>query len=292
MANSWIITTGPDIGALVEAARHVGGTVTVVAVGNGDGYAGVDAVVNIPLADGLPEEAAAPAVAAAVTAANGDAILAANRGADRVLAGAVAARLGAPVFTNVTAYSDGTFTLGRYGGISIEHVESQGPTVVIMDGGAAVEGDAVAATAAEADGAYDVSIAGEETKEFEAVDFNGAKTIVAIGRGFAAEEDLELAREFVDALGGVPLGCTRPLAEGSDWMPKDTYIGVSGAVIAPELYFAVGISGQLHHTVGATGSGTIVVINEDPTAPYFEESDYGIVGDLYEMLPKLTAAIR
>nr|NLD41115.1 electron transfer flavoprotein subunit alpha/FixB family protein [Actinomycetales bacterium] len=290
MTNCWIITTNAQIGSMVEAARSVGGTVTVLAVGEVEGFAGVDAVVRVPLAEGLPAEAAGPAVADAIAASGAEIVLAPNRGAERVLAGAVAARLVAPVLTGVTGYADGTFDVSRYG-ITVEHTRTVGPVVVIMDGGTEVQGEPVAATEADARGVHDARVTEESSTQARAVNLAAAQRIVAVGRGFRTEEDLQLARDLADAI-GAELGCTRPLAEGSDWMPKNTYIGVSGAVVAPELYIAVGVSGQLHHTAGVNGAGTVVVINDDPSAPYFAESDHGIVGDLYEVLPALTAALR
>lgn len=88
------------------------------------------------------------------------------------------------------------------------------------------------------------------------------------------------------------VACSRPLAEGLDWLGKDRYIGVSGQHIAPELYFAIGISGQLQHMVGVRGAGTIVAINSDPNAPVFKDADYGLVGDLYTIVPALIDALR
>ena len=88
------------------------------------------------------------------------------------------------------------------------------------------------------------------------------------------------------------VACSRPLAEGLDWLHKDRYIGVSGQHIAPELYFAIGISGQLQHMVGVRGAKTIVAINSDPNALVFKEADYCLVGDLYTIVPALTDALK
>lgn len=290
MANTWIITTTAEIASLVEAGRRVGGTVTAVAVGpDAAALAGVDSVLAVPLAEGQPAEALAPAVAAAVAAAPGDLVLVPNRPAERSLAGAVAARHGAAVLSGATAYQDGVLTVPRYGGISIEQVRPAGVTVVVMEGGAAAEGEP-GAVAEAGNEAYPATVTGENAVDAGAVNITQAERLVVAGRGFAAREDLQLARDLADAIGAA-VGCSRPLAEGSDWMPRNTYVGASGQKVAPELYIAVGISGQLHHTVGADGAGTIVVINDDEGAPYFRDADYGIVGDLYEVLPALTEAL-
>ena len=97
------------------------------------------------------------------------------------------------------------------------------------------------------------------------------------GRGFAHEEDLELARSLASAVHG-ELACSRPLAENEKWLPKNTYLGVSGRMVSPKVYFAVGISGQMQHMIG---------VNKDQNAPVFAQADYGLVADLHEALPAL-----
>ena len=117
-----------------------------------------------------------------------------------------------------------------------------------------------------------------------------ASRIVAAGRGFKAEEDLQIARDLAAAL-GAELACSRPLAEGTAWLSKDRYVGVSGMHVAPDLYLAAGISGQVQHTSGMSDSKVVVAVNSDANAPIFEVADYGIVGDLYDVLPAITAAL-
>ncbi|MDP9800753.1 electron transfer flavoprotein alpha subunit [Arcanobacterium wilhelmae] len=289
MAKNWIISTDAQIGALVELAHAHGGTTTVVLLGTAP-ISGVDEVIAIDPA-GKPVEAFAPVVAELVAAGDGDLVLAPNRPAERVLAGAVAARLDAPLLLGLKAVSATGATLSRFGGITTEEVTLAGPAVAVLDGGGEVAGEAVAPTSAAGDGAYAVSVEGEEVSATEAVNLGAAKRIVAAGRGFAAEEDLQLARDLAAALGGA-LAASRPLAEGAGWMPHDSYIGVTGQHVSPELYVAAGISGQLQHTAGMVDSGCVVAINKDENAPIFELADYGIVGDLYEVLPALTAALK
>ena len=123
------------------------------------------------------------------------------------------------------------------------------------------------------------------------VDITAANKLVAVGRGFRKKEDLGLAED----LGGVlkaELACTRGVAEDDHWLPIERYIGISGQTVKPELYVAVGLSGQVQHMVGCRESKIIVAVNNDERSPIFEATDYGIVGDLYEVLPLLTAALR
>ena len=115
--------------------------------------------------------------------------------------------------------------------------------------------------------------------------------MVGVGRGLKAREDLALIEELAHAL-DAEIACSRPVAEGLNWMGKDRYIGSSGARIAPRLYLAVGISGQLQHMVGVTGAETIVAVNSDPNAAIFAQADYGLVGDLYQLVPAITAALK
>ena len=117
-----------------------------------------------------------------------------------------------------------------------------------------------------------------------------ARRVVSVGRGVAAQEDLALVDELAAAL-EAEVGCTRPVAEGSGWMARERYIGVSGALLKPDLFVAVGLSGQIQHMVGANSAKTIVAVNKDKNAPVFKQCDYGIVADLYEVLPKLSAAL-
>ncbi|WP_297155113.1 electron transfer flavoprotein subunit alpha/FixB family protein [uncultured Ellagibacter sp.] len=121
-------------------------------------------------------------------------------------------------------------------------------------------------------------------------DLSKADVVVAAGRGFAEESDLELARNLADKLGGA-LACSRPLTEGVSWLPSDTYIGVSGLMLAPKIYVACGISGQMQHMVGCNRSGTIFAINKDKNAPIFKQCDLGLVGDVKNVIPAIVAAL-
>ena len=289
MVNTWIIAVEPEIAALVEHGRAVGGSVVAVTVG-GTPVAGVDRVVDVPLAEGVPAEAAAPAVAAAVAAEAGDVVLAANKPAERVLAGAVAARLGAPYLHGLKKIGQGSAELSRFGGIALETVSFDTAVVAVLDGGAVPEGEAPAAETASGE-YYEATVTGQDKVDVSSANLGSAKRIVAAGRGFKAEEDLKLAEDLAAAI-GAELACSRPLAEGADWMSADRYVGVSGQSVAPDLYIAVGISGQIQHTVGMVDSKVVVAVNNDDKAPIFEGADYGIVADLYEALPAIVEAAK
>jgi electron transfer flavoprotein alpha subunit len=123
------------------------------------------------------------------------------------------------------------------------------------------------------------------------VDITSANKLVAVGRGFRAKDDLKLAEDLAVKLKG-EIACSRGIAEDEHWLPLERYIGISGQNVKPDLYLAVGLSGQVQHMVGARESKIIVAVNNDERAPIFEAADYGIVGDLYAVLPLLTAAIN
>jgi electron transfer flavoprotein alpha subunit len=126
----------------------------------------------------------------------------------------------------------------------------------------------------------------------EGVNVEDAVIIVSCGRGFKKKEDIKLVSELADVLKGRTVGCSRPIAADLKWLSEDHWIGLSGHKVKPKLYVACGISGQIQHIAGMRDSGVIVAINKDPEALIFKSADYGIVGDLYEVLPKLTSAIR
>ena len=125
----------------------------------------------------------------------------------------------------------------------------------------------------------------------KSADLSEARVIVCVGRGLEKPEDLSLARELAEVLGG-ELGCTRPLAEDLGWMPADSYIGISGQRVKPDLYIGLGVSGQIHHLSGIRDSRIVCAINNDENAPIFEAADYGIVGDLKTVVPEMIDMLR
>ena len=134
-------------------------------------------------------------------------------------------------------------------------------------------------------------VPGEKFKESGSqIDLNSSDVIVAIGRGIAKEENIPLATDLSSSLGGL-LASSRPVVD-SGWLDHSLQIGSSGQVVSPKLYLALGISGAIQHVVGMKGSKCIISVNKDPNAPIFELSDYGIVGDILEIIPKLNEAIK
>jgi electron transfer flavoprotein alpha subunit len=124
----------------------------------------------------------------------------------------------------------------------------------------------------------------------QGADLSVAEKVICVGMAIDKAEDLQMAKDLADAIGG-EIGCTRGIAEERHWLPVESYIGISGAVIKPKLYISMGVSGQIQHVFGIRDSQIIVAIDTNEKAPIFKAADYGIVGDMYEVVPLLTKAL-
>src|SRR5213079_744346 len=145
--------------------------------------------------------------------------------------------------------------------------------------------------------APDLSASAIRTKPLElfresqrAVDLTAAEIIVSVGRGIKEAENIPLVEKLAQAL-GAELAASRPICD-SGWLPMERQVGSSGQTVSPKLYLALGISGAIQHLVGMKGANTIVAINKDANAPMFEVADYGIVGDLFEIVPAIIEAVK
>ncbi len=124
----------------------------------------------------------------------------------------------------------------------------------------------------------------------QAVDLSQAERIVSVGRGIKEQANIAIAQKLAEAL-GAEIAASRPICDAG-WLPMERQVGSSGQTVAPKLYLALGISGAIQHLVGMKGANTIVAINKDPDAPIFEVADYGIVGDLFEIVPAIIEAVK
>ena len=303
-SQTWIVVADdPAVSGLVVAARTISAEVTAVVAGRREtaesvAAAGVDRVLWLgEPAEGTPVEAYAPDVARTVADAAPGAVLGSSEGAGRVMLGAIAALLQAPVLSGVTALERDGGQIGVmrtvFGGIAERRdLVTGGPAVIALAGGDISDptGLAVPVEEVTANALTTGRLTGLRPKEKAPVDLRAARIVVAVGRGLKAKDDLALITDLADAVGG-ELACSRPLAEGVHWIAKDRNIGISGQQIAPELYVAIGISGQLQHMVGVRDADVIVAVNSDKDALIFKQCDYGIVGDLYTVVPALTAAL-
>jgi electron transfer flavoprotein alpha subunit len=287
--SAWIVVGDQrEVGNLVTVARSLGGPVGAVVAGPRSvadtvAGAGLDKVVWCSAPDDVPAEASAPAVADAVAADPPRVVLAGRNPGERVLLGAVAARLKAAVLTGARSVAfDGDVVVvvnAVFGDIAEETVAVTGPVALLLDGGSLPSADG-ASTPIEEVSAPPLGLKVIETRThgFDEADLSAAHRVIGVGRGLKAREDLALIEELASAA-DAEIACSRPVAEGQ-LDGQGPLHRSSGARISPRLYFAIGISGQLQHMVGVTGAEVIVAINADPNAAIFKQTDYGLVGDL------------
>jgi len=124
----------------------------------------------------------------------------------------------------------------------------------------------------------------------EGADITSAELIVSVGRGIGDRENLALAEELAEALGGT-LACSRPIVDRG-WLPRSRQVGTSGKSVRPKVYLALGISGAFQHVAGMKGAGRVIAVNRDPHAPIFKAADWGFAGDLFAIVPELIKAAR
>lgn len=217
----------------------------------------------------------------------------------RDYAPALAARLGRVLIGDVTSITDGpTFVRSlMQGRLSGSYGSSGSPTLVSVQSGAFRADETQTAAAETTTFTPTIEASQIRTKPSEpyrgtaqTVDLGSAQMIVAVGRGIKEESNLSLVQDLAAAL-GAEVAASRPICDNG-WLPIERQVGSSGQTVAPKVYLAVGISGAIQHLVGMKGSQCIVVINKDAEAPIFEVADYGIVGDLFEVVPALTDAIK
>lgn len=291
-----------------ELAGALGGGVSAAALGPGAaaqaaglGAAGADRVYvcEHPALDGWPADAVAAALAEVARREAATVVLLGSTRRGKELAGRLAEALGAGCVTDVFGLelADGELVAARYayGGATVarEVVDTATKVFAVMPKTFSAEGATPGAgevVPLDLDVATAVTVLERRPRPGDAVSLDAAARIVALGRGFAKREDLALGEELAAALDAV-VACTKGLSD-FQWMGEDRVIGLSGAKTSPDLYLGVGVSGQVQHTVGISGARVIAAVNKDKEAPIFELADYGIVGDLYEVLPALVARLR
>ena len=194
----------------------------------------------------------------------------------KVLAGRLAAHLGTAAITDVIEFEGDLATTMYFGGVGQRKSKASGTAIYTVGAGVFDEASASGTDAVE-----------------EAPFAAPARALRVTGTKDLPKSDVDLAAAgvVVAAKLGGECGCSRPLAEGVDWMPREAYIGVSGMMLAPKVYLGIGISGQMQHMVGVNRAGTMFAVNKDKNAPIFKQCDYGLVGDLKDVLPRLAAAL-
>ena len=221
----------------------------------------------------------------------------------RDFAPALATRLGEVLISDVTAMrvEGGAPVFVRQwmqGKLNAEYKHAGAGVCLVTVQAGSFRGDAVEAGAGEVkELAATVDAAAIRTRPGEAfreaaqtVDLTAASMIVSVGRGIGEQENLAIVEELAAAL-GAELGASRPICDAG-WLPMERQVGSSGQTVAPKVYLAVGISGAIQHLVGMKGAKMVIAINKDADAPIFEVADVGVVGDLFEVVPALTKAVK
>ena len=218
----------------------------------------------------------------------------------RDFAPALATRLGQSLISDVIAIKAGPVFVRQLlqGKLSGDYTHTaDGPCLLSIQAGA-FRADAAETSEPAEIVAVEVSLTPEQIRtrpgdrfreSAQTVDLAAAPLIVSVGRGIREQENIGLIEELAEAL-GAEIAASRPICD-SGWLPMERQVGSSGQTVAPKLYLAVGISGAIQHLVGMKGSKTIIAINKDENAPIFEIADFGVVGDLFEVVPALTKAV-
>jgi electron transfer flavoprotein alpha subunit len=302
--DSWIIVTedGPVAG-MVEAARGLGGSVTAAVAGSraladAVAAAGTDTVRWFAATDVVPPEAIAVRVADDIAAASPRAVLSLGDPAARVLLAVAGARLGAAVVSSVprlTAELDTVvITRPAVEGKVVETLEVAGTLAGVFDGEDVEQEMPVAAPVTEvsgADASPSMRIVETTTSAGGSAELLQADRVVGVGLGIRTKDDLAIVDELA-AAAHAEIACSLPLSDDMRWYDASHVVGTSSSPISPDLYIAVGISGQPQHMSGVRNAKVVVAINNDPDATIFKKCDYGILGDLYQIVPALTAALK
>ncbi|MEE4273367.1 MAG: electron transfer flavoprotein subunit alpha/FixB family protein [Thermoanaerobaculales bacterium] len=295
--------------ALSEAARHAGGDVAAVIAGSGigDAAAGLGAygatkvfVADDPNLALYSAEGYGEAVAKAVEAAAPDAVFFSGTAMGRDLAPRVAAKLGVGALADVVALEkDGDQLVARrpvYSGKAFATADSAGskPQVISLRPNVfAAEETGGSAEVVALDGlALSIRAVVKELVDTGGgeLDVAEADVIVSGGRGLKGPENFAVVKELADALGGA-VGASRAAVDAG-WIPHKHQVGQTGKVVSPSLYIAAGISGAIQHLAGMSSSKVIVAVNKDPDAPIFKIADYGIVGDLFDVIPPMVEEVK
>jgi len=297
----------------IAAAQQAGGPVKIAVLGAGVAAAATElavadaaeiVTVEAPALEDYTADGYVQALSALVGAESPTHVFFPHTYQTRDFAPALAARLQRALITDVTAIKkqgDGlVYVRPVFQGKLNADVSAEGPAPhLITCQIGAFRADAAArgaSAAAVRKAAIDVDASAIRQKPEapfkeakQAVDLSQAERIVAVGRGIKGQEHLQLVEKLAQAI-GAEIAASRPICD-SGWLPMDRQIGSSGQTVAPKLYVALGISGAIQHLVGMKGSRTIVAINKDPEAPIFEIADFGITGDLFEVVPALIAEL-
>ncbi|WP_332237184.1 electron transfer flavoprotein subunit alpha/FixB family protein [Sporolactobacillus sp. KGMB 08714] len=278
---------------LCDGASQLNHRVEAVMIGSKIQQVNADKVWHIPDQKDTMLEDYTDTIIALVKKVKPDFFLIESTKRCKLIAGRIAAAGGTSVITDVFELAgNGEAKHAVYGGAAVreEKVNTATAIIMMMPGAFSAGGPPVKKPEVETfeyvEPHSKMKIINKEQKQRINADVSHAKRVIGVGRGLAAREDLDMIRKLASLI-GAEIGCSRPIAEVEHWLPKEIYIGVTGVTISPDVYLALGISGQIQHAVGISQAKTIIAINKDKKAPIFEHADYGIVADLYKVVPAL-----
>ncbi len=288
----------------VTAAAKAGGDVHIVVVGHNvadsaSAAARIDGVSKVFLVDApqFANDLAEPVAAQVVSLARGYShVFAAATAYGKNIMPRVAAKLDAAQISDISSVeSPDTFTRPIYAGNAIATVQSSDPIKVVTARPTAFEparsegGSATVETVAAVPAGDMSRFVSRDVVKLDRPELQGAKIVVSGGRGIGSAENFKLLEPLADKLNAA-IGASRAAVDAG-YAPNDWQVGQTGKVVAPQLYIAVGISGAIQHLAGMKDSKVIVAINKDPEAPIFQIADYGLVGDLFEIVPQIVSAL-
>jgi len=291
-----LVTAGRQLADAVGTDLHV-----AVVGGDVEGFAdaldreGVDVIHTVDHGEEFVADVAVQALEGLVADGDVEHVLVPNTVNGLSTAPALAERLDRPIATDAVAIDvdEGVVvTRETYGGKTEATIEVDGEATVLTTRSgewppAEGTGDATveAADVDIDDGAVRTRVSGFQEVGAGDVDITEADVLVSVGRGIEEAENIPLIEAFAEAIGAT-VSASRPIVD-NEWLPKDRQVGQSGKTVQPDVYLAIGISGAVQHVAGMKGADTIVAINTDPSAPIYDIADYGIVDDLFEVVPAL-----
>lgn len=288
-----------------EVAANAGGPVIAVSIGNVQnpeilGNYGADEVVTVAGASDFSANVYATVLANICKEKNAKIVVISNTYSGKSIAGRVAANLGAGIVTNIVDYPDtnGGFKVKRsvFSGKAFAWVNMTSDVKVLaitpnsFETKTHVLSATVNAAGMDASSVNSATAIAEVNKITGKIPLTEAEIVVSGGRGMKGPENWGMIEELAGILGGAT-ACSKPVSD-MHWRPHSEHVGQTGITIKPNLYIAVGISGAIQHLAGVSSSKVIVAINKDPEAPFFKAADYGILGDAFDVLPKLIEAAK
>ncbi|MGI6217992.1 MAG: electron transfer flavoprotein subunit alpha/FixB family protein [Coriobacteriales bacterium] len=294
MPGIYIIANEPDKAAeLVAYAKDWGKPSTVIVTCEDPSEytnTGADRLVHLSGNNPVPESYIR-AISDFLKTENPEIVLAGTGVADHTVAAGIAGYLDCAMATDAQIVELEGETLrvdhATYGGMVVETDELPLPCVASVStgkrepasGNVEIEELAVEPCAS-------IELVSTSPKETGSVDLGKAERVVCVGLGVKKQEDMKLIEELAKSL-NAEIACTRSIAEERKWLPEERYVGITGAILESKLYLSVGVSGQVQHTYGIRDVDTVMAIDTDSKAPIFKNADYGVVGDLYEVIPAL-----